>query len=172
MKVAMAPIKTIVVLGMGRSATSLVAKALSHEIFMGDKLLPPAPDNPHGFFENTRFVELNDAILAAAGGSWSDPPPEKDILGQSHRFNDRIRELIREEQREPLWGWKDPRTALTIRLYVPHLTNPHFVCCFRDPHDVALSLRRRNGFSIEKGIALARNYNRRIIEFLSDCHLR
>ena len=51
--------KTIVVLGMHRSATSLIAKGLDAVCHMGDDMLEPAKDNPEGFYENKRFLDLN-----------------------------------------------------------------------------------------------------------------
>lgn len=54
--------KTIIVLGMHRSATSLVAKGLANEIDIGVKMIS-IPDNPQGHWENTNFINLNEAIL-------------------------------------------------------------------------------------------------------------
>jgi len=166
--------KTFVVLGMHRSATSLVAKGLDTLIHLGDedKMLPPAADNTEGFYENTRFLELNDEILQAAGGNWLEPPSEESILAQEPIFEERIKKLIEEESEgHSLWGWKDPRTSLTIRLFHPHLVNPHYITCFRNVEDVAASLRTRNGISMFKGIGCALEYNLRIIKFISEVHL-
>jgi len=69
------------------------------------------------------------------------------------------------------WGWKDPRTTLTIEAYLPYLIKPHFYACFRDPKDVAKSLEIRNNFPISKGIELAKIYNKRLFEFLKNQYL-
>jgi hypothetical protein len=153
--------KVFVVLGMHRSATSLVSKALLHEIHMG-----PCP-SPN-VFESRPFRTLNNKIIKHAGGSWHDPPPENAILAQYDKFRDRILEAIETEKADrELWGWKDPRSVLTIKLYLKHLENPHFIPIFRNPLDVARSLQRRNGFTIEKGVRLANIYNTRLLQFLS-----
>ena len=152
--------KVFVILGMHRSATSLVSKALFNEIYMG-----PCPGG--NVFESRPFRLLNQSILRCAGGSWHTPPPEEAILDLYEDFRDRIVETIELDRggRE-LWGWKDPRTTLTIRLYLPHLENPHFIPIFRNPLEVAKSLKRRDGFSIKKGVSLANTYNTRLLDFL------
>ena len=158
--------KTIVVLGMHRSATSLIAKGLANEINMGSVMLEPQEDNPEGFYENKYFVALNSALFANAGGSWDNPPSIKDLKEANTGMNDTIRAVVKQEQRQPIWGWKDPRTALTIDLYLPYLNNPHFVCVYRNPREVAKSLFKRDGIPIDKGIALAVEYNSRIRGFM------
>jgi hypothetical protein len=161
--------KTIVVLGMHRSATSLVACGLHQEISMGDDLLPASGSNPRGHFEDRHFVRLNDRILSAAGGRWDRPPSQHAILEVGERFSDQIQSTLDlASSGKEIWGFKDPRTTLTVPLYVPFLQNPHFVCCFRAPDQVARSLQRRNGFPLEKGLRLAAIYNRRLLAFLSD----
>lgn len=161
--------KTFIVLGMHRSATSLTAKALSNEIDMGAEY-EPMPDQPYGNWEDKEFIELNDEILAMCGGSWCDPPPREKILKTDlvHAAGELVKSR---NEKGVLWGWKDPRTTLTIELYEPYLVNPHYICNFRDPLEVAKSLQKRNGFSIEKGIELAGIYNQRLIEFLTKRYL-
>lgn len=169
--------KTFVVLGMHRSATSLIAKGL-HEsgIYLGQEkdMLPPAPDNPEGFYENKKFIKLNDAILHACKGNWLEPPSEEAILSVAPQFNDEIRDLVNEMEQKAegkFWGWKDPRSVLTIRLFHPFLKNPHYIAGFRDPNDVADSLHKRNGFSHRKAYNCALIYNARLLQFLIDNHL-
>jgi len=153
---------------MHRSATSLTAKALNNEIYMGDNLMGSARSNPKGHFEEMSFVKLNDWILKQAGGSWDNPPSEKAIM--EVECDDKIKMLISLHEKE-LWGWKDPRTSLTIRKYLPFLENPHFICNFRNPKDVAISLKMRDGMELSKGIALAKEYNSRVIKFLEEYHV-
>ena len=69
--------KTIVVLGMHRSATSLVARTLNAEVHMGSKLLYARSGNPEGYYENIEIIKINDKILHDSGGSWHIPRPEK-----------------------------------------------------------------------------------------------
>lgn len=160
--------KTLVVLGMHRSATSLVARALAHYHPMGEQLLGGSPSNPHGHFEDLDFLKLDIAILSAAGGAWNEPPSEARILEQAGPFSARIGELVSARNRaHTIWGWKDPRTTLTVPLFRPHLRSPIYIACFRDPGEIADSLARRDGMRRERALRLARGYQRRLLGFLS-----
>lgn len=160
--------KCFIVLGMHRSATSLAAKGLhTSDIFIGQQLLGPDHSNPYGHYEALDFTILNREILSAAGGSWDNPPSEDAILNQVDNFDSKITAIIEKNKRHH-WGWKDPRTILTIKLFLPHIENPHFIACFRDPDEVAKSLNKRNQMPIDQGLTLAKEYNRRLLDFLGD----
>lgn len=180
-------VKTFVVLGMHRSGTSLLAKALhtfnnDPKVSMGATMLEDALENaeelglanasnPQGHFEDDEFMQLNERILAAAGGSWFKPPTREEIVSVSAQFSDDIKALVKKRS-SAIWGWKDPRSCLTLDLFHPHLDNPHYICMFRDPEDVADSLVRRDkdtiGMYKEYGVNLAKEYNRRILQFISE----
>ena len=162
--------KTFVVLGMHRSATSLVAKCFHENIInMGSEFLPPAEDNPKGFYENVDFLNLNNDILIKAGGNWLEPPPHNRILDTYPFFENRIKETI-DKHRDDYWGWKDPRTTLTIDLFHEHLPNPHYVTVFRNPLDVAKSLNKRNSTgqvkNLSNGVNIASALHSKIPGFL------
>jgi len=179
--------KTIVVLGMHRSATSLVAKALSNEIYWGkpDQLIGPGPGNPLGHFEHADFMNLNAAILSKAqffGEGSIDPnardyltPRREAILAFRDEFAPKMKALVKrmtEEATEAgyaLWGWKDPRNSLTAELWHPYLENPHYIVCFRESDKVAASLYQRdrtNGRSERQCRRLCDEYNERIFDFM------
>lgn len=133
---------------------------------MGTHLLEPQPDNPKGFFENKYFVHLNDLLLKNAGGTWYDPPSREDLLEANKHMGYTIEAVVKQESREPIWGWKDPRTTITAELYLPYLKSPHFVCVYRKPIEVASSLRARDGWELERGLRLAKEYNDRMSAFM------
>lgn len=161
--------KTFVILGMHRSATSLVGQGLAKSgIQMGDRLLGIHPSNPYGHWEDIDFIHFNDKILSACGGAWNNPPKARTIYEYGQDNKKEIAEFIAMKEREPFWGWKDPRTTLTIRCYMPHLKNPHFIACHRNPRDVAKSLNKRDNMPIDKGLMLANIYNHRMNSFLKD----
>ena len=163
--------KTIVILGMHRSATSLVAGGIHNfNVSLGSNFIASDSSNRFGHWEDRDFKNLNSEILKLAGGNWHNPPSETAIMAQKPKYDLKIQNLIKSKQKE-IWGWKDPRTTLTIKLFLPHLVNPHFVCCFRNPIEVAKSLQKRNRFSIEKGINLANIYNERLINFLKEQYI-
>lgn len=161
--------KTFIVLGMHRSATSLVAKGLCMAgVHMGSKMLAPSEHNTFGHWEDTAMIAINHQLLKKAGGSWDVPPDEKDILAVAKSSGMVLREFFAKKNKKYLyWGWKDPRTTLTIKCFLPYLVNPHFICCYRDPFEIAKSLQIRNGFSLAKGIELATIYNTRMMDFMT-----
>ncbi len=155
--------RTYIVLGMHRSATSFIAKALKDQgVDVGERLPGPSKDNPEGFFENQDFQELNDKILLEAGGNWGDVPSEEDI--SKVNLDEEVEALVRKSQ-DDMWGWKDPRTALTLEHYLPFLDDDvYLVSVFRKPERVAESLHRIHGYDKESCLKLATLYNDRMIK--------
>ena len=179
--------KTLVVLGMHRSGTSLLARALhtfenDPPVSMGDKMLDDVlkdlhgeamkESNSQGHYEDFEFMQLNDAILNSAGGSWFNPPPREQIKAVGQRYDSVIKQLLDRRKDKTIWGWKDPRTCLTADVFHPYLENPHYICMFRDVEGVAKSLVKRDaktiGMTFEYADKLAREYNKRILNFISD----
>jgi hypothetical protein len=170
--------KVFVVLGMHRSGTSLIAKALNNEIHMGDELIIARnPTQPKGYYESKLFHVLNGDLLEAAGGDRKGLvtiPAKEDILALGDTFGERIRDTIYQESRDrKIWGWKDPRTTLTIELFMPYLPKDvHIIPVFRRPSTVIDSIRRRDvprgrNFSYEVSAAVTKIYNQRLLDFLS-----
>ncbi|MBD3230821.1 MAG: hypothetical protein GF329_21770 [Candidatus Lokiarchaeota archaeon] len=158
--------KTIVILGMHRSGTSMVAGILARlGINMGNEISGKGLANPMGYYEDQKFKKLNDEILMLSGGSWDNPPDEESIFQQQKLINKEIQNLL--NNKKGIWGWKDPRTSLTIELYLPYLKKVFFLICHRSSPAVAKSLKKRNNMSIEEGIKLREIYERRIEIFFS-----
>lgn len=157
------------ILGMHRSGTSMVALLLAEcGLYLGpeDDLMLPAPDNPAGFGENLRFVELNEQLLAEVGGDWDCVPEARPGWLESNSATElqaHAEELVHEFAGLEPWGWKDPRNSITLPFW-ERITGPiEVVVCVRDPLEVALSLRRRNGATIGSGLTLWLDYNERIL---------
>lgn len=149
----------IITLGMHRSGTSLVSSIVSRlGVNVGDKLLGAHPSQRHGHWEDVDFYELNMDILKSAGGNWSSPPPERRILEQGPKFNARIKNLVSQKSKRKKFSWKDPRTCLTIPLYLPHLTAPRFILVYRDTRGIVSSLLKRSGGTSEKWESVTRTY--------------
>ena len=153
--------KTVVVLGMHRSGSSLTSGLLEAlGVDMGERLMAESRANPVGYFEDKAFLRLNRQILHAAGGTWYDPPPPDAIRAQHEPFRAEVEALVR--GRPGLWGWKDPRTSLTLEVYLGHLSSPHVVVTHRDPEAIAQSLVKRGDMQHEEALALAALYEARI----------
>lgn len=159
--------KTVVVLGMHRSGTSMIAGILYFlGVNMGEKLIGRMASNPLGHFEDEEFVKLNDRILKLAGGSWHNPPERESILKQQEVFDQDIKSVTARLSCG-IGGWKDPRTSLTIELFLPYLANPFFIIIQRAPGAVARSLKKRDNFNLEKSISLRLSYENRIKNFFT-----
>lgn len=135
----------VAVIGMHRSGTSMLAGMLYHlGVNMGkDLVMDNHVHNPLGYFEDRDFLRLNERILTAAGGGWAGPPDAAAIVEvvKTGEFEDEILELT-EERQEP-WGWKDPRTSLTLPVYKAVLPDLKAVVIVRQANAVVESLLAR-----------------------------
>lgn len=151
----------VCILGMHRSGTSVLARVLNLlGVYLGppDRMLPAAPDNPRGFWEHQPIMKLNEALLARLGGGAIDPPPFRPGWQDAPEYVD-LRQtahtLIQADfQDVPVWGWKDPRTCLTLPFWQKILPSMRYVLSFRNPVDVARSLGHRDGLPVEWAIHL------------------
>ncbi|HPG27817.1 MAG TPA: sulfotransferase [Myxococcota bacterium] len=155
--------RNVIVLGCGRSGTSMVAGLFAHAGYsMGRGLFAANRGNPRGIFESREVNRINEAILAP----W--PPPGKSRRALTARLRERIRPTYRRwlstvpietdvaaERRTPSierrigralartpWCLKDPRFAYTLDCWRPQLGDPLFVCVFREPERTAASILR------------------------------
>lgn len=142
----------VVVLGMHRSGTSLVASMLdAMGVDMGAEQMGASIGQPFGHWEDLDFVRMNDHVIGDNAGTWDDPQeidfrkawPEVAMLATTKAHP----ELTGSETREPgaWWGWKDPRNCLTVGVYHQYLDNPHYVVVDRSRDAVIASLEWREG---------------------------
>lgn len=161
--------REIIVLGMHRSGTSMLSGLLDIlGVDMGDDYPGRQLSNPLGHFEDGDLLRLNESILVEAGGSWDHPPPLTVIKKQAPIFEEKIKQIIQYKQannKGKLWGWKDPRTSLTIDLYFPYLRNPAVIWCQRDQADISNSLWKRNKISPQASEDLTNHYQEQIRDF-------
>jgi len=156
----------VVVLGMHRVGTSLVASMLqAMGVDMGERLMGPTPHQPHGHFEDLDFVEVNQALLREAGGRWDEPPSAEALEAAYPGMRAWMQNTVAARRHRALWGWKDPRTCLTAGLWARHLGDDvRYVVVRRDRADVCASLERRDGPGDWAG--LADKYMRRLADFV------
>lgn len=157
---ALAPLQAgtvVCTLGMHRSGTSLVSRILNLlGVHLGtlQAVSGRGDDNPKGYWEHHPLALLNDEILARFGGQWDEPPAFPASWSRDPRLEDlkdKARHLLTEHfAAEPVWGWKDPRTCLTIPFWQDLIGSIRYVMCVRNPCAVAASLLHRNGMSAEK----------------------
>ncbi len=158
------------VTGCHRSGTSLLA-SLMHGLVTGQDPRQRRGDlelkleNPLGFFESERLVEINDSLLQLLGCQWDRPtllpacwdqPPLLDAI-QPHRSRLTAYAL------ENAWVDKDPRLCITYPAYFHILLRRiPLAVSLREPLAVATSLHARNGFSVNHGLVLWWIYNHHI----------
>ena len=158
--------RLVCVLGMHRSGTSLITRMLNVlGVYLGpdERLMKPQEDNnPRGFWEHQLITDLNEAILARLGGSWHEPPtffPGWESAPELADLRQKARAVIHEDfAAAECWGWKDPRTCLTLPFWQRLSPPTRYVMCLRNPVDVAHSLQRRDGFSADKSARLWLTY--------------
>ena len=77
-------------------------------------------ENPLGFFESERLVEINDGLLDALGCQW-DHPPLLPACWDKHPLLDRLqaqRSLLSTYALNNTWVDKDPRLCITYPAYL------------------------------------------------------
>ena len=133
-----------------------------------DRILPPQPDNPAGFWENRDMYLLNEAIMQKLGGGWDFLPPEAKAGWERGHDLDALREiaekLIKAFSVQEPWGWKDPRFCFTLPFWQSLLPVSKIIICLRHPLEVAGSLMMRNKNSRAFGLHLWLEYNQHLLE--------
>jgi hypothetical protein len=151
---AMTPGRDCVVVGCGRSGTSLAAGLLAQAGYnVGDRLLEPDAGSPRGHFEDGEVNRLNEELLAP----YAERAPR---AGYSRPLRDGERWLaafppdVAVESRPELtkamaavvpaspFCLKDPRFCHTLAAWRGLLGDPLFVCVFRHPLATARSIAR------------------------------
>ena len=147
---------------MHRSGTSALTGILHYlGVEMGTDMMPARDENPKGFFENQRVYELNEAILTENGSAWDDIGPEFEI-GLVPDFERYVRKAIAVVKDQfsysRTFAIKDPRLCRLFPVWRRALEELGIdiavVVPYRNPLEIASSLKRRNGFSLEKSILL------------------
>lgn len=155
----------ICILGMHRSGTSLLTRILNLiGLNLGPEylLLHPRLGNLKGYWEHEEITYLNDAILAKHGGSWYEPPifpPGWESDPSLDELKQRGRTLLHEAfANAKMWGWKDPRSCITLPFWQQLLPEMRYVICLRNPVDVAQSLEDLHDLPAEKSSTLWLTY--------------
>ena len=155
--------KVILILGMHRSGTSAMTGAMVQLGVVAPLTLMPASNgNERGYWESFRIATLHDELLAATGSSWHDWRAFDKTWHSSaagDAFRTRAKSLLDEEfGGAELFAFKDPRLCRLLPFWVTALEEmqiaPLVVIPIRSPLEVAQSLAKRDGFSLEKGLLL------------------
>jgi hypothetical protein len=152
----------IIIIGMHRSGTSMLVRILEElGVFMGAK----KEENNEAIF----FLRLNEWILRQANATW-DNPSNYSFLDEAikTKISLLIRLYLRSlrrfeflgiwksfryrsiEEIDFLWGWKDPRNTFTIDIWLKIFPAAKILHIYRNPIDVAVSLKKRTVDNLQK----------------------
>jgi hypothetical protein len=154
---------SVLILGMHRSGTSCLAGSLQQNgLFLG-KVFEENPHNLKGNRENAMIMELNERLLNYNNGSWDNPPT---TISWDKSLSIERDQILKEfkNQHQPIWGFKDPRTLLTFPFWIDPLKDFKCIGTFRNPISVAISLKTRNGMSIDNALNLWAVYNTKLLK--------
>ena len=143
----------VYLVGMHRSGTSALAAMTSALGAMPVSRLATV-SNPAGQWERADLRPALELLLACNRATWDRPPPEARTLRCPPPLGRHLRRAFETAGTEPFL-WKDPRLCSTIDhwLALPQ-PEPTVLFVHREPLAVARSLRRRNGWPLERGLAL------------------
>lgn len=152
-----AAVQPIILLGMHRSGTAMIARLLNElGLFQGSEL-----QEDH---ESVWFLDINDLLLKRVNAAWDHPEPIVEFLENRDAFDltarclrddlssNRTRQFLGLKWSSPgktllsydrPWGWKDPRTLFTLPLWLELFPGSKLVYIVRNGVDVASSLRVR-----------------------------
>lgn len=150
--------RAIVVIGMHRSGTSAVARGLQAlGVYLGNDFLDAQPENPTGYWEDRRIVELNERVLKALSLNWDSVRPiERSEFGGWRMWRLRreaTSDLRRRFASHTLWGFKDPRTIRLLPFWDRVLKDAgaedRYLVVIRNPTSIAASLHARQRMDLE-----------------------
>lgn len=151
----------LVVLGMHRSGTSAITRALEAlGVTLGDNLMPPAENNNEkGFFEDLDIHHFNTRLLRAQNTAWdrlNRIDPTWSLAPEQSAWRHEAIEILRSKLANTrLFAFKDPQTCLLLPFWQSVLSElrvqTHYLICLRNPISVAESLHRRDGIHPMRG---------------------
>jgi len=141
----------VIVLGMHHSGTSILAEVLHrHGVFM--------QANMHHFESKFFAININEQLIMGNGANWARDPimPVNEVRAKLDQVRRRIERKAFMKYLEAgydghsRWGFKDPRTCVTLPLYLEIFPKAQLIHIIRDENDVALSLAASN----KKGVGV------------------
>ena len=146
----------VIITGMHRSGTTLLTTLLSRlGLFVGAET--------DGHVESLFFQRLNEWMLQSCDGAWDRPEPFIDLLDQETPRSltvSHLRYILSSPRARHYagwraylrhggtglatpWGWKDPRSTITLPLWLELFPDAKVIHIKRHGVDVARSLKKR-----------------------------
>ena len=141
----------IVVLGMHRSGTSLIASLINRwGAYAGDHGLIAADKwNPRGYWEYLPLVMFNMRLLREVDSRTYIPPDREQAARLVHLSTvptwraEGLAVLKEMKSVHDPWLWKDPRLSVLLPFWQAVWGKVVYVIAVRNPHEIVESLRRR-----------------------------
>jgi hypothetical protein len=140
--------RVIVVLGAGRTGTSLLMNVLNAiGMTVSDIMTSPSEQNPDGGFEDSDIFALHSKILSALNTNQLFPLPEgwrnhPELSPIRNQLKDVVTKRVMESP--SVFGFKDPRTAMFLPLWKQIFNQqkivPIYLLSVRDPSSSVRSL--------------------------------
>ncbi len=147
----------VIIIGMHRSGTSMLTMLLKElGLFVGKDL------DPFDLHESMFFITLNDWLLRQCNATWDNvynyqfmdefmiekaiPIVEGELKGKRRKKYLGGSQAFKVKNIGNLdipWAWKDPRTTITIDIWKRIFPDAKILHIYRNPVDVAESLRKR-----------------------------
>jgi len=172
------------VLGMHRSGTSALSGTLNLlGLEFGSDLMKATKGNPKGHFENMFVYRLNEKFLKENNFTWDSYYFDfnKIPLNKKEKYILEAKKIINSEfKNADKFVIKDPRICLLFPIWeeacLELSIDIKIILPYRNPLEVAYSLKARNNFSLQKGYLLwlehfllaenhSRAYDRMFISF-------
>ena len=159
----------IFILGMHRSGTSAVARVLNlMGAYFGTEGISTGvnEENEKGFWERRDVRDLNDTILHTEGCDWdavADFDPSAIAMESLGVYRSCAAKIVHDLDAHRPWFVKEPRFCVLFPLWRPTLEVPVCLHIYRNPLEVAHSLKVRNGMPVPVGLALWEVYNTRAL---------
>jgi hypothetical protein len=102
-----------------------------------EELMPASEQNESGYWENMSIYRINEQLLELFGGSWYRPPalphawPDDPQVEQLRERASHVVDELRASGRH--WGFKDPRTVVTLPFWRRVIGVMDYVICVRRP---------------------------------------
>lgn len=158
----------IIITGMHRSGTSLVARLLERGgMYIGGSWLDENDEALH--FSRANRAMLGEGPYALRDYGWTAPKSEEFIgarRGYAERAAANTSAFFADLREERVWGWKDPRTCLTLPVWLAIYPGARVLHVVRDGRSVALSLTDRDDLHPAFGLGLWAYYVTRVEEAL------
>ncbi|MCK9424092.1 MAG: glycosyltransferase [Bacteroidales bacterium] len=152
---------------MHRSGTSTVSGILYMlGLDLGKAVMGSNESNSRGFFENYRIMSFNEALFRKLHVNWHNTLGLQEAWWESDEMRqetEQLKMLIQNDYTlRDLLLFKDPRICILLPVYLMAFEaleiEPYFIMTYRNPEEVAESLRKRDSFSYDKSFRIWIDY--------------